>query len=550
MTAAIAETAHKTYRNWGAELDPPIIFESEEEALASSLGNEYAGFDMGGHNLMINKEKISKNLGWDLFEVILSHEVGHHSLAPYDLENMIYMIHQAKQVLGSVQEAKLIENLFTDTIVNSFIYKNDQKNRQALVKLYNKMSPPSAEKPKAWKLYLRTYEKLWNLTPGTLVKSTPADVEQAAGSMVKMLAPRDISDIFQQPEWQDKVRKYAEIMKPFINEEKQENQTQSSQGGNKSKNGDAGQNKTQGSSGKGEEKKELGSGIIIHRHNPASYKQDEKTFGKVAEAIGKDEAKEIYAGLGLGTPGTLEDSLINSLAELYTIRLPKAQCSKTGKKFIGYKKVSASKLIEADIPFSVTTGGRLIPGYNTFARRFKEASFKIGNGLGIPDLIIALDTSGSMQGSAYYSVLAAKIAANSTLYAGGAVAVSNFSGQCIGHEQGFMRDKKKIYKIIERQQNGGTVFPVQELAGLISKHNRLQYLIAITDTAFSNVEDAVNGLRQVDSYLVGGAFLLVNTSVPLHNDLNKFNYDIIPVTGAALPKEINLRMRKVLNYGT
>lgn len=618
MAQTLTEIVNRTYRTWGAELSPPIIFQTEQESRDSVLGDEYAGFDMGGHNLMMNKEKIDKNLGMDFFPVILSHEVGHYSLAPFDLENMIYLVHEAKKVFGDVKTSKHIENLFTDTIVNSYIFKNDTHNKDKIVKLYNKMCPPNQNSPDAWKVYLRTYEKLWNLKPDTLVKGCSKDVDDAAVKISKILAPNHLGNVFDQPEWRTKIRKYAEVMKPFIDAEKQDscqkgqgkggqgqnqgnqsqgqgnqsqgnsgqqnpaqnsqgqgqNQGSQSNGQNSQQQGNSGQhpgqnqgsqsytpgnqaggnqgqqNPAQAGQGQGNRQKELGAGIIINKHDPKGAKQDEKTFGRVAEQIGKDEAKAIYAGLGLGSPSNLEDALIDSLAELYTIVLPRAKSFRTGKKFIGYQKVSASKFNKADLVYSISSGGRLIPGYNTFAQRFKESNNLAGEGMKTPDLNIALDTSGSMQGAAYYSVLASKIAANSTLKAGGAVAVYNFSCRCIGHEKGFMRDKKKVYRLIERQQNGGTTFPTKELVDNILKNKENpQYLMVITDTAWSNVSDAVKALQQVDQCLVGGAFFLVNTVVPLHSDLNRFNYEIIPVSDSSLTGETRLRMRKVLNHG-
>lgn len=553
MPSQLIDEINRTNRLWGAELSPPLVFETEEEAIESPLGDELAGFDMGSHNLMINKKKIERNFGKEFLEVILSHEVGHYALAPYDLENMIYLLHAANSVLGDLDSAKYAENLFTDTIVNSYIYKNDPRNKQAIVKFYQRMGRTSEKTPELWQAYLRSYEKLWGLNSGTIVRGVSKKAETAASSIAKMMAPGSISDIFNQPEWQDKMKKYAETVKDLIKEEKDQLEKKKQQDANCS-NSNA-PNKSSGqpspantSQGSGNAGKELGSGVIIHKHDPKAYKQDDKTFGKVAEKIGKDDAIAIYAGLGLGSPRTLEDSLINSLAELHTIRFPKSYCSKTGKKFNGYTKVSASNLVRADIPYSVLTGGRIIPGHNTFAKRFKEASFSYGLGKRVPDLVLALDTSGSMQGEAYYSVLAAKIAANSTLEAGGAVAVSNFSCTSIGHEQGFLRDKKKIYKLIELQQGGGTTFPTSELVQLITGHKEPQYLVVVTDTGFYNVQEAIHSLETIDKKLVGGAFLLVNTTTPIHSELNKFNYDIVPVSGSSLPKEIQLKMKRVLNY--
>lgn len=562
--AAETEIVDRTYAMWGADLAPPIIFDTAQDAITGGLGDEYAGFDMKGHNLMVNKEKISKNLGWDFFEVILSHEVGHYDHAPRDLEQMIVLMHEAKEVVGDLKLAKYVENLFTDTIVNSFIYKNDSRNRQKLVELYNKMSPVSEQKPEAWQVYLRTYEKLWNLPASTLVSKVSSKVETAAQNIQNILTPNSIDDVFDQPQWKDKIKKYAEEMKPFINEEKeqsdQQDDGQSGNSGSQNKNNNSGNqgqgsqngntgNQQQGSGqtqpGQDKGKKELGSGIIIHQHDPKKYKHDEKTFGRVAEQIGKDDAKQIYAGLGLGSPCNLEDALIDSLAEVYKIILPRARSSRTGKRFVGYSKTR--RLNEANIPYSQSTWGIIAPGITTFADKYKLASTKCGRGIATPDLNLLLDTSGSMQGSAYYSVLAAKIAANSTLHNGGAVCVYNFSCSCIGHTQGFQRDKKKVYRLIERQQRGGTTFPTRELiAGIKKNKDNPQYVLVITDTGFGNVQDAADALKQVDNQVIGGAFFLVNTYVPLHAELKQTNYEFIPVTDNSLAKETRLRMKKVV----
>lgn len=129
----------------------------------------------------------------------------------------------------------------------------------------------------------------------------------------------------------------------------------------------------------------------------------------------------------------------------------------------------------------------------------------------VPDLIIAIDSSGSMSTADMqksYAILGAFVAANSYLDYGSQVAVVNFADVEIVLD--FTRDRTSIYKHLAAFQCGGTEILRQEtVEGLLKKSRREVDIVVITDLGQGTFDETFAKLtKQAETHRV--FFFLIN----------------------------------------
>jgi len=160
------QTWKRIKKLWNADLNPPIIYDTRKEA-KPHLGDEIAAFDCEEISIMVSKPKVEEYVGLENMDMIVAHEVGHYAMIPYDWSTYLTLINEADKVIKNVESAEHVANLFSDAILNTYIFNHDKK----IVEMYKKMAEDSESQPEDWQLYVRSYEKLWNLADGTLISS-------------------------------------------------------------------------------------------------------------------------------------------------------------------------------------------------------------------------------------------------------------------------------------------------------------------------------------------------------------------------------------------
>lgn len=110
----------------------------------------------------------------------------------------------------------------------------------------------------------------------------------------------------------------------------------------------------------------------------------------------------------------------------------------------------------------------------------------------VPDLLVAIDTSGSMTNSnseKSYAVLGGFVAANTYLNYGSKVAVYNFSNADL--VQDFTTDHTQVHKHLAAYQGGGTELNPDTLDAILKKSRREVDLLVITDMGLNSFEDTI-----------------------------------------------------------
>ena len=383
-----------------------------------------------------------------------------------------------------------------------------------------------------WQTLVSSYEKLWqeDLGLNNVVQKRNPVTEKAAEDLVKVLG----NDYRNRDTWEDKVRKFAAILEPIIKQDVQDMQQQGgkSRYGNQKQSGNnlpipddvqtqmGNPTESKIGSGKGKYKKYRkgeGSGAKeskqSHDRNESQSEADQ-----IADSIDERIIDEIYQrnkkspGKFAGTMGALTKlepddllrlmyrararELLMSINELENQRAEKVPAYQTPWN-IGDPIMGKGGL---EIIPSVMSSGKPIPGITTFKRKMTSSNYK-GKLKAIPDIFIAIDSSGSMswspmsdnpeqRGEYDKAILAAEAASLYSIKNGGKVAILNFSGESNVTEQYYTSDMNSIERAIMSYYGGGTVVPIDETYKLIKGTKNPLLTCLISDCMISNDNQA------------------------------------------------------------
>jgi hypothetical protein len=194
-------------------LGEPIWCASDEDAAKEGLTESFAMIRFVDQAVVINLNQVQK-LGLDGYAVeILAHEIGHHILAPANLNDHARCIARMRWALPTLEaQANMVANLYTDLLINDRLQRSESlRMSEVYAQLGNK------SKSRLWNLYMRMYEVLWSLQKGTLTQTSVLDdrIEGDAllGSRVVRVYARD---------WLDGSGRFAALVLPYLLEEKDE----------------------------------------------------------------------------------------------------------------------------------------------------------------------------------------------------------------------------------------------------------------------------------------------------------------------------------------
>ena len=155
-------------------LQDPIWCITPSQEKQEGVTQSFAMIRLSDHRVVISLRQI-KDLGLDEFGLeVLAHEVGHHFQYPANLLDFGQMIARIKSVLGAFsQYAALVLNLYTDLLINNRLFRQSELRMD---KVYKALKDASNQDP-VWNLYLRIYERLWQLPKTTLGNELPPDME-------------------------------------------------------------------------------------------------------------------------------------------------------------------------------------------------------------------------------------------------------------------------------------------------------------------------------------------------------------------------------------
>ena len=163
------------------------------------MENEIAAIDMKKRRILVNEKNLEDKLGPGLLRPVESHEVGHYKFCPYSLKNLVKLIAVANKELNNLPQAKMVENLFADLMVNYHLYKNGETG---IANVYEKLSQ-GHEQSKLWDFYMQTFAGMLgkNIRKTILAEDERADAKKL-GEILKESA-------YKSKQWPSSIKEFS-----------------------------------------------------------------------------------------------------------------------------------------------------------------------------------------------------------------------------------------------------------------------------------------------------------------------------------------------------
>ncbi|MFU8805905.1 MAG: VWA domain-containing protein [Bradymonadaceae bacterium] len=191
------------------KLSPPRFCFTDEDEKAEGLSVSFAMIRLRDHAVVIGLRQVVELGLEDFGEEILAHEIGHHVFVPGDLgDHARHLAHIRAGIPSREQHAALVANLYADLLINDRLQRTRGMD---IAGVYVKLRQ---EQPgRLWTLYMRIYEILWELSPGTLVNGelSPEIVRDAP------LGARLVRNYAKQ--WLDGAGRFGALCLPYLLED-------------------------------------------------------------------------------------------------------------------------------------------------------------------------------------------------------------------------------------------------------------------------------------------------------------------------------------------
>jgi hypothetical protein len=489
----------------------------------------------------------------DYFYAITLHEVSHYQIIPYDgLINAKLL----KAAMINVNEnfAPIVVNVFADFVIDSKLHKrHPDLISWELIKTYNNLIEKSKNNLSDFSKFLfRCYEKLLDVE---LAQDNLLSSVDGVASRVVNVVKKNFED---ETLWEDKVSRIAYHLKSLVNNTFTLIGPKTSSGGGKA---------NRESQGRGGSNLEFPEDILEVMDNPLENKNRDKLkrdkddeLRQKAEEFARETSYSEF-GAPAGQAGILIDG--NPLTTWYRglakdlIQI-KIYEEKPGGQLPIYPEVwrLGEPLEELDIVQTVLNSPIIIPNITTrkWAKRLGEGHLVEKQ---IPDLLIVLDSSGSMKwnyltkrASGFYhtALLASFAALHFAANKGAKFSVINFSNQADVCD--WTSDYHKAERILLRYQGGGTQLPTKAIVKQCEKSEREALVFIITDFGIYNWNSAKKLLLNLvfQGHKVVG-FFIGTTKIPK----DKFKDLMAKVTFYTIKNSkdlINLVIEEVRKYYT
>jgi hypothetical protein len=477
-------------------LVPATLCMKTSEALKEGLSGSFAMIRFVDQRIVIDLESIRKN-GLEEYSLeILAHEIGHHVYAPANATDNLRLIARIKKSLpGLERHTGLVANLYTDLLINDRLQRQSSLD---IAGIYRCLAKVSRNRTSLWALYMRIYEKLWNLEKGSLCK-VPLD---GRGETDAWLGARLIR-VYSR-EWLSGSGQFALLLLPYLLEQELDALEPMSgfsdlKGSNK------------GSSIRGiinREDDEKASPIHPAENPLISGEEnlpiEEMETDSIEEGSSKGQIREPFEfGEILKAAGiTLSDQ--EMAVAYYRERalphiLPYPEIQSREKEETLPEGIDlwglGDPFDEIDYLQSLIQSPALIPGLTTVKRVYGTQPGKLKS-TEVMDLDIYVDSSGSManpQHQTSWLTLAGTIIALSALRAGARVQVTLWSGKSqVLQTPGFVSDEGEILKVLTGFFGGMTCFPIHSLRETYKKtrkRTRKTHILMISDEGITTMFD-------------------------------------------------------------
>jgi len=477
-------------------LRPPRLCETRAAASSEGLSGSFAMIRLVDQSVVVDLESV-RALGLEDYAVeVLAHEIGHHILAPATLTEQFRLLARMRRALPTLERhAPMVANLYSDLFINDRLFRQaGLRMADVYRQLAQRTHDPAAQPSRVWALYLRIYENLWKLDPGSLGSGkTDAGLDNDAwlGARLIRVYAND---------WLRGAGRFATLLLPYLLKDAGNKALVSLQDT---------KDAAQGSEPYGAQDIEADeldgaihpaadprvTGFDDPEHPPPTSPAGAPAAGQAREPF---EYGEILKAAGI----KLSDHEIavryyRERALRHLVPFPKRSIPESPQPQLeGLEPWEiGDPLDELDWLQSVMQSPRVIPGVTTVRRLYGREPGQTP--LQTPvDLDIYVDSSGSMpnpQLRTSFLTLAGAIIAMSALRAGSSVQATLWSGKNqLTHTGGFVRDEVEILRVLTGYYGGGTAFPIHHLRDTFlhrARGARPVHILMISDDGITTMFD-------------------------------------------------------------
>ncbi|MEE9910297.1 MAG: VWA domain-containing protein [Deltaproteobacteria bacterium] len=480
-------------------LRSPILCLTDKEAKKEGLESSFAMIRLQDQAVVINLLEVMKLGLTDYACEILSHEIGHHILAPATLTDHGRLIARMRWALPTVeQHAPMAANLYTDILINNRLQRGAGLR---LADIYRKIRA-GQDAGAVWTVYMRIYEILWELSKGSLGGGATDDrMEGDALLGARLLRSYAI-------EWLDGAGRFAALMLPYFLEDQKTQDLFESwfDTRNAAKGGEP--------AGLTEEDRGERDGAIHPAEDPdlGGWREVEEGGGnddlpvdRGAEQPSRGQAREPYqygeilraAGIKL-SDHDMAVRYYRERARPYVVPFPSRSMPRSLDPLpegLEPWEIGQS-LDDIDWMQSILQSPLIVPGMSTVQRIWGNSEGVLPRREPI-DLDLYVDSSGSMtnpQQLVSYPALAGAVICLSALRAGARVQATLWSGKnqhtCT---PGFVRHETEILKILTGHIGGATAFPIHLLRETYFQRkvcDRIVHIMVISDEGVTTMFDS------------------------------------------------------------
>jgi len=483
------------------------------------------------------------------FYIISLHEISHYQIIPYDGLNHAKLL-RAAMVHVNQNYASIVVNVFSDLIIDTKLHqKYTTLIEWEIGETYKHISSKGPMSDFS-KFLFCVYEKMWK--KDIIDNAKLKEMEPLAEKVSKII----LKDFEDESTWEKKVSQIAKSLKTLI----QDTFTLIGPGGVADKN---------------KERRKAPGGVFIEvpkdileiMDNPLENKNvdklkqgNEEDLRQKSEEFAKDITYSEFGGparqAGILIDGNALATWYRGLAkDLIEIKIFE---EKKGGQLPVYPEIwrIGDRIEELDVVQSLLNSPIIIPNITT-----RKWVYKKGPGhlieRQIPDLLIVLDSSGSMgwnytsrstggKGLYHTALVAAFASLHCAAKKGVKFSIINFSNRADICQWTF--DYNKAEDVLLRYQGGGTFLPIKEIVKQCENAEKNVLVFIITDFGIYNWSKAKKimiNLAQKGHKIVG--FFIGSTKIPKE----KFNtlLNKVKFYGIGNPKDlINLVIKELHNY--
>lgn len=470
------------------QLQEPLWLFDVQAATQAGLTDSFAAIRLSSQRVMVNLQDISQRGLDDYALEVLAHEIGHHVYAPANMTQHLQLLAVIRQALpGSEQLAPLVANLYTDLLINQHLQRNTPCQMDAI---YRRLKPATATP--LWQLYMRIYERLWQLPPETLTSAPLGSSEEGdawLGSRIIKVYGKD---------WLTGASRFATLLLRYLQDDEQ---AANDAFGVLADTADAGNGHT-------------GTGVpalpaidVLHpsldpelsEQTPGAADADgDCSAANAARSAGQAlEPQEYYEVLrAAGVDISLHDATVNYYRDAVRPYLLPFPAKSTPAPSEPEREGTAlwepgDDPAEIDWFATLLAGGDPIPGITTHKAVFSRDGTEQPRHQ-VCDLDLYVDSSGSMPNPQYqlsYPALAGVLLCMSALRAGAQVQVTLWSGarQCLTTD-GFIRDEAGALRVLTGFFGGSTSFPLKLLRDTYAQPRRTPtQVVVLSDDGVSSM---------------------------------------------------------------